>query len=115
MIRDSVTMFGALKIMRLASRGSVQMPVDTLRERPADTGDLRDVVHRGGLHAAQAAEVLDERLAALGADPADLVQHGGGAGFAAPRPVPDHRKAVGLVADLLDQVQPWVRRRQLEA
>ena len=47
----------------------MQVPVDALGERAADAFDLGDVVHRRGLHAAQAAEMLDQRLAALRADP----------------------------------------------
>ena len=92
----------------------MKVPVDALRKRSADPFDLCDVVDRGGLHAAQAAEVLDQRLPALGADPGDLVQHRGGARLAAPRAVPDDREAVRLVADRLDQVQPGVRRRELQ-
>src|ERR1051325_1790665 len=91
------------------------MPVDALRERPADAFDLGDVVDRRRLHAAQAAEVLDQRLPALRADARDLVQHRGGARLAAARAVPDHGEAVRLIADRLDEMQPGVRGRELQA
>ena len=42
----------------------MQVPVDALGERPADAFDLRDVVHGGGLHAAETSEVLDQPFAA---------------------------------------------------
>src|SRR5437879_12568844 len=90
------------------------MPVDALGERPADTLDLRDVVDGRRLHAAQAAEMLDQRLAALGADTRDLAQHRARARLAAPRPVPDDGEAMRLVADRLNQVQAGMRRRELQ-
>ena len=45
------------EVGRLSGMQLVQVPVDALRERPADALDLGDVVDRRGLHAAQAAEV----------------------------------------------------------
>src|SRR5688572_14483453 len=92
----------------------MKVAIDTLGERAADAFDLGDVVDRRSLHPAQAAEVLDQRLAALRADARDLVQHRGGARLAAARTVAEHREAVGLVADLLDEMQAGVRRRQLQ-
>src|SRR5678815_153802 len=59
--------------------------------------------------------MLDQRLAALGADARDLVQHGGGASLAASRAVSYHGEAVRLVADLLDEMEPGVGGRELEA
>src|ERR1051325_11548211 len=91
------------------------MPVDALRERPADAFDLGDVVDRRRLYAAQAAEVLDQRLPALRADAGDLVQHRSGALLAAAGAVADDGEAVCLVADRLDEMQPRVRRRKLQA
>ena len=76
---------------------------------------LRDVVDRRRLHAAQAAEVREQRLPALRADARDLLQHRRGARLAArARGGPD-REAMRLVADLLDQVQCRDGRRQLQA
>src|SRR5687768_11538214 len=92
----------------------MQVAVDALGERPADALDLGDVVDGGGLDAAQAAEMLDQRLPALRADAGDLVQHRGGARLAAPRAMADHREAVRLVADRLDEVQAGMRRRELQ-
>src|SRR5205085_690671 len=90
------------------------MAVDALGERPADALDLGDIVDRRGLHAAQAAEMLDQRLAALGADAGNLVQHRGRALFAPPRAVANDGEAVRLVADRLDEMQRRMRRRELQ-
>src|SRR5258706_15623723 len=90
------------------------MFVDALGERAADAFHLRDVVYSRGLHAAQPAEMLDQRLAALRADAWNLVEHGRGARFSAPRAMADDGEAVRLVADRLDEVQPGVRGRQLQ-
>src|SRR5712671_1142381 len=115
MIRDIVIRLGTLTNTVLpVRRGFVQMLVDALRERTADPFHLRDLVDRRGLHAAQAAEMLDQRLAPLRADAGDLVEHGSGARFAAPRAMTDDGEAVRLVTDRLDEVQPGIRRRQLE-
>src|ERR1051325_1492750 len=115
-MRDSVTRLGTLSTIFIsAPRRFVQVAVDALRERTADALHLGDIVDRGGLHAPQSAEMLDQRLAALGADARDLVEHRGGARLAAPRAVPDDGEAVRLVADRLDQVQAGVRRRELHA
>src|SRR3954463_9263537 len=91
------------------------MAIDALGERPADSRDLGDVIHRRRLDPAQPAEVLDQGLAALGADARDLVQHGSRASFAASRPMSQDGEAVRLVADLLDEMEPGVGRRKLEA
>src|SRR4051812_38907564 len=93
----------------------MEMPVDALRERPADAFHLRDIVDRRRLHAAQAAEMLDQRLASLGTDAGNFVQHRRGATLSAPRAMPDDRKPVRLIADLLDEMQAGMRWRELEA
>src|ERR1051326_2614275 len=90
------------------------MPVDALGERPADAADLGDVVDRRRLHAAQAAEMLEQRLPALRADAGNLGEHRGRARLAAARAMADEREAVRLVADRLDEMQPGVRRRELQ-
>src|SRR4051794_23083063 len=90
MIRDSVTRFGILSgITRPASRACVKVAVDALGERTADSRHLGDVVDRGGLHPAKTAEMLDQRLAPLGPDAGDLVQHRGGARLPATGAVSD--------------------------
>src|SRR6185295_7451805 len=118
-MRENVTRLGALSgitslpALRAAScaRLRVKVLVDALGQRPADSRHLGDVVDRRGLHAAQSAERLDQRLAALGADAGNLVQHRSGARLAAARAVAEHREAMRLVADLLDQMQSGMRRR----
>src|SRR2546429_4438664 len=109
-VRDSVMALGTLKTFiappafRAASCAPhfVQVPVDALGERAADAVHFGDVVDRRRLYAAQAAEVLEQRLPALGADAGNLAQHGGGARLGAARAVTDDREAVRLVADRLD-------------
>src|SRR5947209_5445824 len=111
-MRDSVMPLGMLKTfiapaLRAASRAPhlVQVPVDALGERAADPFHLGDVVDRRCLDAAQAAEMLEQGLPALGADAGNLAQHGGGARLGAARAVADDRKAMRLVADRLDEMQ----------
>src|SRR5947207_14841370 len=91
------------------------MPIDALGERTADAFHLGDVVDRRRLYAAQAAEVLDQCLAALRADAGNLIQHRGRARLAAASAVADDGEAVRLVADRLDEMQRRVRRRELQA
>src|SRR3954464_13024116 len=91
------------------------MPIDALGEWTADAFHLGDVVYRRRLHAAQAAEVLDQRLAALCPDAGNLVQHGGRALLAAAGAVADDGEAVRLVADRLDEMQPGGRGGELQA
>src|SRR6266481_3092218 len=106
-IRDIVTRFGTFMntaaAIRSVRRRFVQMAIDALGERAADALHLGDVVDRRRLHAAQPAEMLDQRLAPLRADAGDLVEHRGGARLGAPRAMADDREAVRLVADRLDE------------
>src|SRR5712671_6592546 len=95
-------------------RRLVQMLVDALGERAADPPHFRDIVHRRGLHAAQSAKVLDQRLAALRADAGNLVEHRGSARLSAPSSMADDGKAVRLVADRLDEMQARMRGRKLQ-
>src|SRR5437868_14959444 len=53
-----------------------------------------------------------QRPAPLVPDAGNLVKLRGRAALAATGPVPDDREAVRFVADLLDQVQAWMLRRQ---
>src|SRR5437868_2978559 len=115
MIRDIVTTFGVLKKTTLgARRGAVQVLVDALGERPADSFDLGDVVQRRRLELAHSAKGGKQRLPALGADARDLLQRRAGARLAAARAMADDGEAVRLVADLLDEVQARMGRRKLE-
>ena len=55
-------------------RLSVELREDSLRERTADSGHVRKIVDACRLHALQAAEMREQRMAALGPDAADLLQ-----------------------------------------
>src|ERR671930_322517 len=90
------------------------MAVDALGERTADAGHLGDVVNRRGLHAAQSAEMLDQRLPALGADPGNFVEHRGRARPAAASAMADDGETMRLVTNGLDEMQSGVRGRKLE-
>ena len=90
------------------------MSVDSLRERPADACHAGKVVDRRCLDTAQPAEVREQPLPALRADAGNLVQRRGHARFAAARAVADHGEAMRLVANLLDQVQGGIVRRELQ-
>src|SRR6266487_6717179 len=84
----------------------MQRGKDTLRQRPADPRHLCQIVDARRLHAPESAEVREQRLAALGPDPADLLQRRGRACLATPGAVALDRETVRLVAYLLVQVQP---------
>src|ERR1700687_3489019 len=90
----------------------MQLGEDALRQFPADAGHALQVVHAGGLDALESAEGREQGLTALGSDAADLLQHGGRARLAASRSMALDREPVRLVADLLQQVQPRMFRRQ---
>ena len=77
-------------------------------------GHAREVVDARRLHALQAAEMREQRLALLRADAGDLLQRRRRARLAAPRAVALDREAVRLVADLLQQVQPGMIGRQVQ-
>src|SRR4051812_32348999 len=93
----------------------MQVPVDAFSERAADSFDLCDLVDGCGFHAAQPAEMLQKGLPPPGSDTGDLAEHRRSARLAPARTMADDGEAVRLVADGLDQVQPRVRRRELDA
>jgi hypothetical protein len=90
----------------------VQRLVDPLRERSADALHLRELVDGRGLHLAQATEMREQALPALRADSGDMRQRRLGARPGAAHAVADDGEAVRLVADLLDEMQARMRRRQ---
>ncbi len=76
-------------------------------------GDFRGDTRRGGqllegglADGLQRAKVAEQPLAARRADAGDFIQHGGHAEFGALLAVGGDGKAVGLVADALDEVEP---------
>ena len=78
--------------------------MDPLRQFAADAVHPGDVLDPGPGQAAHAPERLQQLLPPLGADPADLLQDRGGAGLGPALAVAGDGEAMGLVADLLDQV-----------
>src|SRR5206468_8424720 len=95
-------------------RLSVELREDSLRERTADSGHMRKIVDACRLYALQAAEMREQRMAALGPDAADLLQRRGRSRLAAPGAMALDGEAVRLVANPLQQVQPRMVRRQRE-
>src|SRR5207248_2609810 len=92
----------------------MQLRENALGERSADARHAREIVDAGRLHAAQAAEMREQRAAPRCADAADVLQRRGCARLASPRTVALDRKTMRLVADLLQQVQPRIVRRQVQ-
>src|SRR5689334_23625354 len=86
----------------------------TLGQCPRDPRNSRDVFHTRGLHALHAAEMLEQRLAARGADAADLLQRRRRPRLAAPRAMALDREAMRFVANLLQQVQARMVGRKVE-
>src|SRR5512146_48117 len=91
------------------------MPINLFSEASADTFDLAQLVHRGRVYLAQAAEVRQEALPSLGADSRNFIQRRGGARLSAPCAVADNREPVRLVADALNEMQAGVLRRKNHA
>ena len=86
----------------------MQGPINFLRQFSADTLDQRKRVDPGIAHALQSAEVLQQHFAAFGADVGNVFERGMEPCFAAFCAVPGDGEAVGLVADTLNEVKPWV-------
>jgi hypothetical protein len=79
--------------------------VDLLGQGPADAFDTGQLLHLGAGHFLQAAELLEQLLAAFRTDAGYPFQGRTGAGLRTPGPVTGDGKTVRLVPDLLDQVQ----------
>src|SRR5574340_1539027 len=97
---------------RVRTSRAVQPRVKALGKRARDAGNPREVLDARRLHLAQAPEVHEQRAAALGSDTVDLLERRRRARLAAPRAMPLDREAMRFVADLLQEVQPWVIGRQ---
>src|SRR4051794_23723527 len=87
-----------------------QHPSMKLREYPlcqrlADARHAGEIVHTRRLHALQSAEVRQQRLAPLAPDAADILQRRVRTALAATRSMPLDRKPMGLVANLLQEMQ----------
>jgi len=83
----------------------VKRIVNLLGQRPVDTLDPGQVLDAGPGHLADAAQLLQQLLAPPRSDPGNLLQRRGGPRAGTPLAMPGDGEAVGLVPDLLDQVQ----------
>jgi hypothetical protein len=72
-----------------------------------DAWNLAQILDTGLGYALESAEVLDKLTAPLGANPCDLLKRGSSSSLGAPLAVTGDGKAMGFIADLLDQVQCW--------
>ena len=88
-----------------AHRLNAARRIDALRERARDARRAREIVDARRLHAAQAAEMREQRLPLLAADAGDLLQRRRRARLRAPRAMTLDREAMRLVANLLQQMQ----------
>ena len=86
--------------------------VDVSGQFLVDAFHAHDILDAGLGEPLEPTEVPEKILAALGPHPADILEHRTRFLFAAPLTMPRDRKAVGLVPDLLHQVQGRGLRRQ---
>ena len=82
----------------------MQGVINGLRQAAADAGHLGQVVDAGAAQLLQTAEACQQQAAPLGAELGDMFQRRGVARLLAPAAMASDGKAVGLVADVLDQV-----------
>src|SRR6185437_1206928 len=87
------------------SQSSMQLRMNAFGQRVRDAGHARKIFDACRLHRFQSAEMREERLPALRADAADLLQRRRIARLGAPRAMALDREAMCLVANLLQQVQ----------
>jgi hypothetical protein len=80
---------------------SSQCLVDFFGQAPRYAFDPAQVLHRGCLHAVEAAELRQQLLAPRRTDPGDVFQLRAAARLGAPGAMADDGEAVRLVADLL--------------
>ena len=92
----------------------MELPVDALGQRPADSGNSRQVVDAGVLHAPESAEMREQRTPPGRADAGDHLQGRRRARLAAPRAMALDREPMRFVANLLQQVQSGMIGRQVE-
>src|SRR5262245_62379490 len=97
-----------IQVRRLGRLSGMELLVDLLRELTADALDLGQVLDARPHHALQAPEPRQQLFAALRAHSGDALERRGRAPLRAARPVARDRKAVRLVPDALDQMQPRV-------
>ncbi len=79
--------------------------IDLLGKSDTDTLDPGDVLHTGPGEFLQTAELFQQLLTTLRPDAGNLFQDRSSTAARPPIPMGGYRKTVGLVPDLLDQVQ----------
>src|SRR5688572_3433219 len=105
-MRPQVSRFGIEVACEGKRSGSgMQVLVDRLRQRFADTAHLRKVVDTRPQYALQAAELLQQLPAARRAEPRNGFERRFVVPPGAPAPVTEDRETMRLVAHALDQVQ----------
>src|SRR5271170_7780367 len=97
-----------------SSRSIVEKVINPSCGLVADAGNLAQIGDRGALDRLEGAEMAQQGAFAGRADAGDLLQPGLADVAAAPLAVRPDGKAVGLVAQALDEVEHGVARRQLE-
>jgi hypothetical protein len=88
--------------------------VNAARGLGVDAGDLREIIEGSALDCLQGAEVAQQRALARRADARDLLQAGLANIAFAFRPMRADGKAMGLVAQALQEIKHGIARRQLE-
>ncbi|MNV76374.1 hypothetical protein D3C71_1697210 [compost metagenome] len=83
----------------------MQAGINRLGKLFTDAGCFGDFIDTGAVELLQAAEMFQQVAPALGPYPGHILQAGHPAGLAAAGAVAGDGETVGLVADLLDQVQ----------
>src|SRR5690242_18228522 len=103
-MRSQVRRFGTLSGTGFLTL-SMQLMINLFGQHAADSFHLGKIVHAGREQPAQPAKAREQLLAPLRPYAPDRLQRGGIARLAAPGAVTLDREAMGLVADLLHEMQ----------
>src|SRR5439155_26562398 len=85
-----------------------------LRQRSTDPRHAGEIVDARGMHAANAAELREQRLALFRTDAFDFLQCGCGPCLSATRTMALDRESMRFIADLVQQMQYCMIRRQMQ-
>lgn len=89
----------------MARDHSMQLPINFFRERTANTIDLLQFLNARRAYAFKATKPRQKALTTFSADTGDLFKGRAGAGLAEFGAMTINREAMGLITNLLDQVQ----------
>src|SRR5262245_25329300 len=104
-MRPHVSAIGKVKCRPKPSRPRMQMLVDELGKRPADSVHLREIINSCAQYALQAAELLEELAPPRGAQAWNRFQRRLVVAPCAPLAVPGDRETMRFVAHALHKVQ----------